>query len=81
VPDLRDVLTHKLAAFNAGRGQSERVARVLLLTEPPSADHHEVSDKGTINQRVTIQRRASDVAKLYADPPAADLIQPSVASG
>lgn len=81
VPDLHDVLTHKLAAFNAGRGQSERVARVLLLTEPPSADHHEVSDKGTINQRVTIQRRASDVAKLYADPPAADLIQPSVASG
>ena len=56
--DIRDELARRLAVFNAGRGQSERVARLKLLVEPPSADQHEVSDKGTINQRVTMMRRA-----------------------
>jgi feruloyl-CoA synthase len=80
-PDLRRQLAERLAAYNAGRGLSERVQRLVLLTEPPSADQHEVSDKGTINQRVTLARRASDVARLYADPPASDIIVPSAAAG
>jgi feruloyl-CoA synthase len=75
-PASREELSRRLAAFNAGRGQSERIARLKLLTEPPSADQHEVSDKGTINQRVTMMRRAVDVERLYADPPADDLIVP-----
>ena len=54
-------LAARLAAFNAGRGSSERIERLLLLTEPPSADQHEVSDKGTINQRVALARRSTDV--------------------
>lgn len=76
-PDLSSALAARLAAFNRGRGQSERVERLLLLSEPPSADHHEVSDKGTINQRVAIGRRAAEVARVYAAAPGPDVILPA----
>jgi feruloyl-CoA synthase len=73
-------LAARLAAFNAGRGSSERIERLLLLEEPPSADQHEVSDKGTINQRVALTRRSADVEKLYAPAPGPDVILPERAS-
>ena len=79
-PDLRERLAARLATYNAGRGHSERIERLALLSEPPSADQHEVSDKGTINQRVTLARRAADVERLYADPPAPDVVLPSAAA-
>jgi feruloyl-CoA synthase len=75
-PELSAELATRLAAFNHGRGQSERVERLLLLAEAPSADQHEVSDKGTINQRVAIARRTADVQRVYAAVPAADVILP-----
>jgi feruloyl-CoA synthase len=74
---LAPELARRLAAFNAGRGSSERVERLLLLAEPPSVDQHEVSDKGTINQRVAIARRAADVERLYAARPDAAVILPA----
>jgi feruloyl-CoA synthase len=43
-----------------------RVGRVLLLVEPPSIDGNEITDKGYINQRAVLERRADLVAKLYA---------------
>ena len=67
----------RLAAFNRGRSSSERVARLLLLSEPPSVDQHEVSDKGTINQRVALARRAADVDALYATAPGPQVILPA----
>ncbi len=67
----------RLESFNRGRGQSERVERLLLLKEPPSADQHEVSDKGTINQRVALARRAADVERVYAVPSGPDVILPA----
>jgi feruloyl-CoA synthase len=70
-------LAARLAAFNRGRGSSERVERLRLLAEPPSIDQHEVSDKGTINQRVALARRVADVERLYAAAPDAELILPS----
>lgn len=81
VPDagLAPALAARLAAFNRGRGQSERVERLLLLSEPPSANHHEVSDKGTINQRVAITRRAAEVARVYAANPGPEVILPAAA--
>ena len=76
-PELRDQLAARMAAFNRGRGVSERVERLLLLSEPPSADHHEVSDKGSINQRVTLARRAGDAERLYAPTPDPAVILPA----
>ena len=66
---LASQLAQRLATFNQGRGASERIERLRLLDEPPSANAHEVSDKGTINQRVALERRSADVQLLYADPP------------
>jgi feruloyl-CoA synthase len=76
-PELCAELQARLQKFNAGRGLSERVERLALLTEPPSADHHEVSDKGTINQRVAQTRRAADVQCLYERTPGPEIILPT----
>lgn len=73
--DLRRQIADKLAAHNAiQKGSSLQVKRVLLLAEPPSIDANEITDKGYINQRAVLERRHADVMKLYADPPAADVI-------
>ena len=48
---------------------SRRIGRVLLLTEPPALDAGEITDKGYINQRAVLRRRAGLVVRLYADPP------------
>ena len=58
----------RLRSFNTGRGASERITNFSVLREPPSVDAHEVSDKGTINQRVALLRRAADVDRLYQQP-------------
>ena len=47
-------------------GSSNRVARMLVLDEPPSLDAGEMTDKGSINQRAVLKRRAALVEELYA---------------
>ena len=64
-----------LAALRAeGGGSSQTPVRALWLTEPPSADAGEITDKGYINQRAVLQRRADLVSKLFADPPGPEVI-------
>jgi feruloyl-CoA synthase len=46
-------------------GSSTRVERMLLLSEPPSIDAREQTDKGSINQAAVLQRRAALVDALY----------------
>ena len=53
------------------------IERLALLREPPAADRHEVSDKGTINQKIALARRADEVERLYAEPPDPAIIRPS----
>ncbi len=66
----------RLRAFNgAQHGGAARIKRALLLKDPPSANAHEISDKGTINRRAVIDRRASEVDRLYADAPDAGVMQ------
>jgi feruloyl-CoA synthase len=48
-------------------GSSNRVSRMILLDEPPSLDAGEMTDKGSINQRAVLRRRASLVEQLYSD--------------
>ncbi len=72
---LRTALRNRLCALAAtGTGSSTRVCRALLLNEPPSIDAGEITDKGSINQRAVLQRRADLVAALYADPPSDSII-------
>jgi len=59
-----------------GTGSANRVARALLLEEPPHIDRGEVTDKGSINQRAVLTHRAELVERLYADVPDAQVILP-----
>jgi len=72
-PSLRAEIEARLKALaEKSTGSSTRVARVLMLVEPPSIDANEITDKGSINQRAVLARRATLVEQLYADaPPAA----------
>jgi feruloyl-CoA synthase len=72
---LRGALRERLVALaGASTGSSMRVARALLLREPPSIDAGEITDKGSINQRAVLARRAALVEALYAEPVAAGVI-------
>ncbi|HEY7664333.1 MAG TPA: feruloyl-CoA synthase [Xanthobacteraceae bacterium] len=65
----------RLAAFaRSSTGSSNRVARAILLAEPPSLDAGEMTDKGSINQRAVLARRADLVAELYAREPSSRVL-------
>jgi feruloyl-CoA synthase len=71
-------LAEKLAAFNQARqGSADTIARLLILKEPPSPEAGEITDKRSINQRLVMQRRASDVELLYAHRIEARIIEPA----
>lgn len=66
-PAVVGTLKAGLAKMNAeGGGSSMQVKRVLLMVEPPSVDGNEMTDKGYLNQRATLERRKALVDKLYA---------------
>ncbi|MEP7099066.1 MAG: feruloyl-CoA synthase, partial [Burkholderiales bacterium] len=50
----------------SGTGSATRVARAIVLIEPPSIDRGEVTDKGSINQRAVLTHRDALVEQLYA---------------
>ena len=52
-----------------GAGSSRRIARILLLDEPASIDAGEITDKGYLNQRAVLARRAPLVEGLHAGAP------------
>ncbi len=65
--EVRDALRRGIEAYNAEHpGNSTRIARLLLMSEPPSIDANEITDKGYINQRAVLGRRADLVQRLYA---------------
>ena len=49
----------------SGTGSATRVARALVLAEPPSIDRGEITDKGSINQRAVLTHRDADVERMY----------------
>jgi len=74
-PAVLERLAEGMRAHNKGNpGSSTRVARALLMVEPPSVDAGELTDKGYINQSVALGRRAALVEKLYAEPPGNDVV-------
>ena len=74
-PAVRAHVGRAVAGWNAEhQGSSERIARVLLLADAPSIDSNEITDKGYINQRLALERRAAEVERLYAAQADADVI-------
>jgi feruloyl-CoA synthase len=76
-PELGERLRTGLASHNrAFPGNSERIERALVSREPLLLDEGETTDKGYTNQRRALERRASDVAKLFGAP-TADVLLPT----
>jgi feruloyl-CoA synthase len=75
-PAVIACLRRGLEAHNrSSEGASSlRVARAMLMVEPASIDGNELTDKGYINQRAGLERRAALVERLYADRPGDDVI-------
>ncbi len=48
-------------------GSASRVARALLMAEPPSIDKGEITDKGSVNQRAVLKHRDALVTALHDD--------------
>ncbi len=75
---VRSAIAQGLAKLKAQGGHSSgHATRALLLAEPASVDGGEITDKGYINQRAVLTRRAAAVAILEddasSDPIAADV--------
>jgi len=75
-PAVLACLKRGLQAHNKSTegASSMRIARVMLMAEPASIDGNELTDKGYINQRAGLDRRAALVERLYADPPGEDVM-------
>jgi feruloyl-CoA synthase len=73
---VRAALLEGLKRHNAAtQGSSMRIARCLLMTEPPSIDANEITDKGYLNQRAVLTRRAALVERLHRRPAPDDVIE------
>lgn len=75
LPDLLAhpaVITHlqnRLDKHNANNpGHSSRISRFAFLREPLSANRHEISDKGSVNQAMAMHNHADEVEALYSNP-------------
>ena len=81
-PSVRAMLARGLARLKKeGGGSSGYAARAMLMAEPPSIDAGEITDKGYINQRMVLTRRADFVLRLHADQPDDDIVLPAAAAG
>lgn len=69
-------LAQRLEALSESseHGSAGRFRRFAILTEPPDVDAGEMSDKGSINQSISLRRRQSDVEALYAGAPGTHLL-------
>ena len=72
---MRKTFAGLLTTFNAAAGGSSgRFARLILMDDPPSLDTGEMTDKGSVNQRAVLSRRAAMVDELYAPNPSPRII-------
>lgn len=69
-PKVLEHVGQALKKWNAGQsGLSTKVARAILLPDAPSIDANEITDKGYINQRAALERRAAEIERLFAKSP------------
>ena len=74
-PAIKERLREGLVRLKQqGGGSSTYPARALLMAEPPSSEAGELTDKGYINQRAVLTRRADRVLELHADVPDSSVI-------
>jgi feruloyl-CoA synthase len=65
------VLAHFQKVLNelakTATGSANRIARMCFLSEPPTIDKGEITDKGSINQRAVLSHRSDTVAALHEE--------------
>jgi feruloyl-CoA synthase len=61
-------LARALADLAASAGSAARVERLVVMARPADLDAGEITDKGYVNQRTVLARRAGLVELLYAEP-------------
>jgi feruloyl-CoA synthase len=66
----REKIREALRKLAAEGGSSTHPVRALVMSEPPSIDANEITDKGYMNQRAVLERRAALVEQLYSSDPA-----------
>jgi feruloyl-CoA synthase len=64
--EIRTRLLSSLLKLKDEGGSSTHPVRLLVMTEPPSIDANEITDKGYLNQRAVLERRAVLVERLHA---------------
>ncbi|MCY4152552.1 MAG: AMP-binding protein [Aestuariivita sp.] len=64
---LRTHLAKGLSEVGKDRGSAGRVARGFVLIDSPSQEDGEMTDKGYINQRAALRKRADAVTQLFED--------------
>jgi feruloyl-CoA synthase len=64
--EIRARLSRVLRGLKETGGSSTHPRRLLVMAEPLSIDANEITDKGYINQRAVLERRAALVEELYA---------------
>jgi feruloyl-CoA synthase len=69
VEEIRKRLSKALQLLSTDGGSSTHPVRLLIMTEPPSIDANEITDKGYMNQRAVLEKRMDQVLKLYSNDP------------
>ncbi len=65
---LAEYLAVALAKLNVEAGSASRIARLLVMADPPDLDLGEITDKGYVNQRAVLSHRSHLVTHLYTQP-------------
>jgi len=74
-PEVSAFMGRSLHEFNnQEEGSSTHISRFMFMTVPPSIDANEITDKGYINQRASLERRKDLVELLYREPTAPDVL-------
>jgi len=75
LPQVQQRLGQALSQLaSSGSGSSTYPTRALLMADLPAIDDNEITDKGYINQRAVLMRRANLVERLYATEPDAEVM-------
>ena len=65
-PELQSAIENRLRIMaKAATGSAKRISRAIILAEPPSLKDSEMTDKGSLNVRKIITRRADLLERLY----------------
>ncbi|MDM0021903.1 feruloyl-CoA synthase [Variovorax saccharolyticus] len=78
---VQESIAAALARHNAANPASSlRIARLMLLTEPASAEDGEINDKAYINAATVLARRSALIDALYASTPSTGVVLPAGAA-